>query len=155
MSKATESAKARMRAYYLKNKASMLADKKLYYESNRASIISKQVARDSGKYKTNLKYKLKNVIRNRLRIALKGNTKNSKTLEILGCSLPEFKTYIESKFQPGMTWNNWTINGWHIDHIRPLDSFDLTKEEELAIACHYTNMQPLWATENRQKYNNV
>lgn len=153
MSKATESAKARMRAYYQKNKAKMLAGKKLYYENNRAEIISKQVARDSGKYQSDLTYRMKNIIRNRLRIALKSNTKKSKTMDLLGCSIADFKSYIESRFEAGMTWDNWSINGWHIDHIKPLDSFDLSDENQLAEACHYSNMQPMWADENRKKYN--
>jgi hypothetical protein len=50
-----------------------------------------------------------------------------------------------------MTWENWTTNGWHIDHIRPLASFDLTDRQQFLVACHYTNLQPLWATENRKK----
>lgn len=155
MSKASEDAKIRMRAYYQKNKAKMLAEKKLYYENNRAEIISKQVARDSGKYQSDFTYKMKNIIRNRLRIALKSNTKKSKTMDLLGCSLPEFKLYIESKFQAGMSWDNWSINGWHIDHIVPLDSFDLTDEKQLAAACHYSNAQPMWADDNRKKYNHI
>lgn len=155
MSKASEHAKTRMRAYYQKNKAKMLAEKKLYYENNRAEIISKQVARDSYKYKTDFTYKMKNIIRNRLRIALKKNTKKSKTLDLVGCTLTELKQYLEAKFQPGMTWDNWSINGWHIDHIKPLDSFDLSDERQLAEACHYSNMQPMWADENRKKYNHI
>lgn len=151
----SEETKARMRAYYQKNKIKMLADKKLYYENNRALIISKQVARDKDKYKNDLTYRLKNVLRNRLRIALKKNTKENKTLTYLGCSVSEFKIYLESKFEVGMTWENWTINGWHIDHIKPLDSFDLSSEEELSKASHYTNMQPMWADENRKKYNHT
>lgn len=133
----------------------MLAEKKLYYENNRAKLISKQVARDANKYKTDFTYKMKNIIRNRLRIALKKNTKKCKTLDLVGCTLPELKQYLESKFQPGMTWNNWSINGWHIDHVIPLDNFDLTNEEQLAQACHYSNMQPMWADENRKKYNHI
>lgn len=155
MSKATDHAKTRMRAYYQKNKAKILAEKKLYYENNRAELISKQVIRDAGKYQSDLTYKMKNIIRNRLRIALKSGTKKSKTMDLLGCSLSDFKSYIESKFEVGMTWDNWSINGWHVDHVKPLDSFDLTDEKQLAEACHYSNMQPMWADENRKKYNHI
>jgi hypothetical protein len=48
-----------------------------------------------------------------------------------------------------MTWANH--GEWHIDHIRPLASFDLRKEDHLVLAFHYTNLQPLWAQENLRK----
>lgn len=144
-----------MRAYYQANKTRILADKKQYYLDNREGIIAKQIALDKDKYKTDHKYKMKNILRNRLRIALKKNTKKNKTLSYLGCSLDELKSHLESKFKPGMSWENWSVNGWHVDHIVPLDHFDLSSEEQLLIACHYSNLQPLWADENRRKYNTL
>ncbi|MEM4726061.1 MAG: hypothetical protein QXG63_03905 [Nitrososphaerales archaeon] len=79
------------------------------------------------------------------------DSKRSSSVKDLGCSLEEFKRYLESKFQPGMTWNNYGKNGWHIDHIKPLCSFDLTDTEQVKLACHYTNLQPLWWSDNLSK----
>ena len=48
-----------------------------------------------------------------------------------------------------MNWNN--IGKWHIDHIKPCKSFDLTKSDEQKKCFHYTNLQPLWALDNIKK----
>jgi hypothetical protein len=78
-------------------------------------------------------------------------TSASKIVRLLGCEWLEFIAHIESQFQPGMTWENHGVRGWHFDHIKPLSSFDLTNDEELRKACHYTNVQPLWAADNIRK----
>ncbi len=67
----------------------------------------------------------------------------------LGCSVDKLKKHLESRFRFGMTWENYGM--WHIDHIRPLASFDLTDRVQFLQACHYTNLQPLWAPENLGK----
>jgi hypothetical protein len=50
-----------------------------------------------------------------------------------------------------MTWDNWGNNGWHLDHVEPLCKFDLTDIEQFKVACHYTNMQPLWKEDHLKK----
>lgn len=97
----------------------------------------------------------------RIRLALavrshKGIGKRSgSAVRDLGCTIPELKRYLEAKFRFGMTWENWSRAGWHIDHIKPLASFDLTDRCQLLQACHYTNLQPLWASENLSKGDRV
>ena len=54
-----------------------------------------------------------------------------------------------------MTWDNWSLVGWHIDHEIPLYAFDLTDREQLLRACHYTNLQPMWAIDNLEKSNKL
>ena len=109
------------------------------------------------RYKNNTEYKITVCIRSRLLSAIKQNTKAGSAIKELGCSIKELKLYLESKFYDNpetgesMSWKNHTQEGWHIDHIKPLASFDLTNYEELKKACHYTNLQPLWAKENRSK----
>ena len=68
----------------------------------------------------------------------------------MGCSVDEFKFYLESKFQSGMTWENY--GDWEIDHVVPL-KFQNPTLEQLVERLYYTNLQPLWATENRIKSN--
>jgi len=97
--------------------------------------------------------KLAHRFRVRINTALnrKGLEKRKGKLDFLGCSLEEFKTYLESKFKPGMNWSNYKWDGWHVDHIKPIASFDLTNEEDFKKCFHYTNLQPLWAAENFKK----
>ena len=101
----------------------------------------------------NPQYVIRCRISSRIHYALRQNgvAKNNPALELLGCTIPQLKEYLESKFQPGMTWENQAINGWHIDHIKPCSLFDLTKEEEQKKCFHYTNCQPLWAKDNISK----
>lgn len=90
-----------------------------------------------------------NNLRTRLNNALKN--KSGSAVTDLGCSIDELIIYLENLFLPGMTWENKGRYGWHIDHIIPLASFDLTKREQTKKACHYTNLQPLWAKDNLSK----
>jgi hypothetical protein len=107
------------------------------------------------KLKNNINFKIANNLRNRLRQALKDNQKSGSAVKDLGCSIPELKTHLESKFQDGMTWDNWSPTGWHIDHIKPLASFNLINRKEFLKANHYTNLQPMWAEENFKKGKNA
>jgi desulfoferrodoxin (superoxide reductase-like protein) len=62
---------------------------------------------------------------------------------------------LEKQFKLGMNWDNYGRSGWHIDHIKPCASFDLTKKEEQLKCFHYTNLQPLWARENLIKSDKI
>lgn len=109
------------------------------------------------RYKIDFEYKLKRVLRSRLNAAIKAfkTTKYTSHIKELGCSIEFFMNYIETKFKPGMTWNNWGIKGWHIDHIFPLSKVNLQDPDQVKKYCHYSNLQPLWYYENIKKSNKV
>ena len=100
---------------------------------------------------TNKEDKIRRRLRDRLRWAIKekGYYKGDNALKLVGITIPELKKHLESKFKDGMSWENH--GKWHIDHIRPLASFDLEKLEEQREAFYYKNLQPLWAEENLRK----
>lgn len=108
----------------------------------------KRRARQRKRITSDVDFKLARNLRKRLNMAIKKCQKSGSTVKDLGCSIPELKLYLESKFQPGMSWDNYGLYGWHIDHIIPLSSFNLSIREEFLKACNYTNLQPMWAVDN-------
>lgn len=72
--------------------------------------------------------------------------------ELIGCSIAEFRSHIERQFRDGM---GWSVDGWHIDHILPVSFFDLSNPDQQRKCFHFTNTQPLWASENSSKGNRV
>jgi hypothetical protein len=100
-----------------------------------------------------LNTRIKNVLSSRIRILIKqkSTTKAGKTLELLGCTLDYFKKHIESQFKEGMSWDNYGKYGWHIDHIIPCASFNLSDPEQQKKCFHYTNLQPLGWLDNIKK----
>lgn len=73
--------------------------------------------------------------------------KEQHSIEYLGCDIEYFKDFIEKKMLDKMSWNNI-----HLDHIKPINSFDLENKEEFLQCCHYTNFQPLFAKDNLEKH---
>lgn len=101
--------------------------------------------------RSDVNFKLRGRLRTRIYIALKTGrfSKGSNTQELLGCSFDNVKKYLEDQFEP---WMNWANHGeWHIDHIVPLHTFNLTSLEDQKKAFHYTNLQPLSAHDNLSK----
>ena len=103
-----------------------------------------------GRRRNDVNYKLTCNLRTRLAQAIINNQKAGSAIKDLGCSVRRLKRHLESKFRDGMTWENYGTL-WHIDHIKPLCSFDLTQYDQLQEACHFSNLQPLLSKENYDK----
>jgi hypothetical protein len=98
---------------------------------------------------------LAKTVRTRVNFILSSNLKEKRTIEYLGCSIEFYAKYLEKLFKPGMTWENHSLHGWHIDHIIPLkydDGTEITLDKTIE-RLHYTNTQPLWSHENLSKGN--
>lgn len=95
--------------------------------------------------------RLPKILRSRFQRAIKKSYKKTSVLSLVGCTIEFLRQYLESKFAAGMSWDNYGNNGWHIDHVKPCVSFDLSKHEEQKKCFHYSNLQPLWAKDNIRK----
>lgn len=101
--------------------------------------------------KIDINFKITCNLRCRIWYALKNNSKSKSTMKLIGCSVEKLKQHLKKKFTKRMNWNNYGRKGWHVDHIRPCCSFDLSKPREQCKCFHYSNLQPLWAEDNRKK----
>lgn len=146
------SGNCRMRVWRKNNPNHKLVDAE-YFQINKSKLQTARTKRHRERYKTEIQYRLKDILRSRLLKAIDKNLKSGSAIADLGCSIEEFKVYLESKFLPGMNWGNQGKgkDKWNIDHIEPLKDFDLTNNEELKNACYYTNLQPIWETDHYEK----
>ena len=141
------------RDQYNKHKTKILQQKKEYW--SRPEVIKQR--RKTGKkyYHNKLKHrndphtKVRNNLSRRMRSFFSKN--GSRTIDFIGCSIDDLKCHLEKQFVDGMSWENYGLYGWHVDHIRPCCSFDLTDPEQQRECFHYTNLKPLWAEDNLAK----
>ena len=141
-----------------KNRKSYLRRKDLIAIKNRnqrsvRNVYIRKLYHQSIKYK--ISCNLRSAIRRGIKLIISGSYHKEHALNLLGCTIEEFIYYIESKFRPGMTWQNWSLYGWHLDHIIPLSKFNWSDPLQYQKAFHYTNLQPLWAEENLRKHDNL
>jgi len=140
-----------VKKYYQNHKKERLEYAKEYQKNHQKEINEYKREYANNRLKTDINFKLINYLRSRLYKAIKNNQKVGSAVKDAGCSVLELKTHLEKQFQLGMSWDNY--GKWHIDHIIPLSKFNLGNREEILVACHYTNLQPLWAEENLSKGN--
>jgi hypothetical protein len=88
---------------------------------------------------------------NAMRAALYGRKGGRPWESLLGYTLTDLVAHLEARFQPGMAWENY--GQWHIDHIRPVASFDFMTPDDPAFGECWAlaNLQPLWAVDNLRK----
>ena len=138
-----------LKDWYKDNKKNFLAQQKKYKFSNRQNINDHLKERRQ----FDINFKIRDNLTTRIWFALNRGIKSTGTMKLLGCSIEFLKTHLESKFKEGMSWGNYSKFGWHIDHIKPCSSFNLSDKEEQLKCFNYTNLQPLWWYENLEKSN--
>lgn len=169
------------KAYIDENKERLNQQKRYYYNINRDALLAKrrekhppkrikltederkrrrkaaEKKRLSLKWKTDPVYRATQNMRNRIREAVKMQKgyKIDSSVKLLGCTVREFRSHLEKQFKKGMNWDNYGITGWHIDHVIPVASFDLSDPIQQRQCFHYTNLQPLWAMDNIRKSDKI
>jgi len=141
--------------YRKKNRTKILAYYREYSKRNKLSINARKRKYFKLRCSMDPSFKIAHTMRSRLYAIVHYKRGKLHTKALVGCSFKELKQYLEDQFKPGMSWANYGtgFNGkgmqqWHIDHIRPCASFDLSNVMEQQKCFHYTNLQPLWAREN-------
>ncbi len=119
-----------------------------YRQTHKEQIAVKELERID----SNVNNRLIKRLRNRVHRHLTKGYNDYHTIDLLGCSIDEFKQHLESQFKDGMSWDNYGgKDGWAVDHIVPIRWFDLTNEKEILICFNYRNCQPMWSKENGSK----
>lgn len=142
------------KVYYQKKKEEIKEKSIKYYHEHKDKIREYKKERQKYKIKNDIKYKLAKNLRNRLYYTLQNNTKHAPTLELIGCSIENFKNHIESQFTSEMNWGNYGKE-WDIDHSIPLSILNLEIKEEQEFGMNFKNCKPLNSKLNRSKYNYI
>ena len=169
---AKEQIKLKQNNYYKNNKVMLLEKNKQYRIDNNATIneqrknyrnrpeVKEHIQQKSKSYlpkrkeaiklkrKTDVNFQLKEILRSKVHKMLKNQP--TSYINIIGCNIDFLKKWIAFRFDSNMTWEN-IGSYWHIDHILPINKFDLTKSENINICFHWTNLQPLQSLENISK----
>ena len=129
--------------------------KKEYKKLNPEKTSSQKMKYKRERMKRDITFKILHRLRTRILLVLHGTKKAESSMNLLGCTAEHFKKHLEAQFKDDMSWENYGIKGWHIDHIKPCASFDLSIIEEQKECFHYTNLQPLWWHENLAKSDKI
>ena len=143
--------KEKNKQYALDNKEVIKEYKKQHAEKNKEAIRVYKREWEQNKRATDLQFKIAQNLRTRLREAIKNKAKSGSAVSDLGCSIDSLVDRMATFFDDNMTWENYGLSTWHIDHIVPLSHFDLENKEEFKIASHYLNLVPRSAFSNLSK----
>lgn len=148
-----EQAKATRKEYYETNKEKLLSNNKEWAENNREKMLEYCRNHKRKRRAESVSYRISDNFRGRINRILKGNVKTESCLSFVGYTKQELMDHLESLFDENMTWDNYGFYGWHVDHIKPISSFDIKSNScpEFKKCWALSNLQPLWWIDNIKK----
>lgn len=138
--------KKRNRYAKIKYTRKFQAQRKRYYLKAKARILVRAAEYVKQRRQVDPTFRLMLNLRSRMGMAFGKNKKCASTQELLGAPVERVLEHLEKQFKPGMSWK--TRHLWHIDHIRPCASFNLSDPIQQRQCFHYTNLRPLWVKDN-------
>ena len=151
-----ERIRERRAKYYQENREEKLEWQKQYHQENKVKANERTLKRYYNDPVFALRVKVSLQVRKMLK-SNNGSKQGENILQYLPYTIEQLKEHIEKQFEPGMTWDNHSMDGWHIDHIYPhsLLPYDSMNHPNFQKAWALENLQPLWAKENITKGNNI
>jgi hypothetical protein len=138
------------RIYYWRNTEKIKLQRADWYQRRGKDIIN---AWQANARQNNTNFRIAKSLRDRLYKAIQRQetSKNKSAIEMLGCPIEDLIEFIEAQFEEWMNWENHGATGWHIDHVRPCISFDLSIQEQQKVCFNWRNLQPLGEFDNKSK----
>ena len=141
--------KAKSKKWVEENREKMRQLQSDWHQRNKEKINAKFRER----YNNEPEFKLKKNVQRRIQYCLHGEKKD-RTMNYLGTTLDKFKEWLQFNFDDNMTFENYGLY-WHMDHVIPVDTFDMTKDEDVYICFNWRNISPMKGPENISKHNKI
>lgn len=151
--KEKEKRKLYHKEYYKENKEEISSKAKIYWNNNKDKISKKHNEYHKNRMKTDPKYKLDMYASYVLRDAITGRRLRTKWKTYFNYTIKELKDHLESKFKDGMTWENYGLKGWVVDHTiaKKYFIYESVDNKSFTACWALSNLQPLWYRENLEK----
>ena len=146
--KNSERLKVKANDYYYSNLDKVRASQKRYYESYKDVINAQRTERK----RANPSFRVICNLRSRLSSVIRGKSK--RTMDFIGCERDHLVRHLEVQFENGMTWDKYGKE-WVIDHHIPITAFDYENEKEMDACWHFSNLKPMWKSDNIRKGNKI
>ena len=150
----------RNKDYRLDNREQICQQKKEYYQNNKEEILEyhqnnkeKRNEYKRNRMKNDVIFRISETLKVRIHDVLKYKKEETNS-NLIGCSKKILKNWLEYQFNDSISWDNYG-DVWHIDHVVPINFFDISNVNEQLICFNWTNLRPLDKTKNISKSDKI